>query len=224
MEQFLFYWAKLHSTGLNKGEDYDQLYPTYSLVFTTFPVLEEELKPPSIAKGAPYVHSTPKGSEKSPVVRSFSIRLDEQPHPVLNHQLRMMFVDLSCFKKDIRQELDKKDQWCYFIKNAGRLSRDQLKLLSTKGEDMTKAVGLFDNVSARDLEWLRKRTEERAHWDKISMQAEARRKGHAEGMQKEKKAIALNMLKKQADMAFISEVTGLSAQEINKLKNSYFGK
>ena len=46
---------------------------------------------------------------------------------------------------------------------------------------MAKAVGLFDNVSVRDLEWLRKRTEERAHWDKISMQAEARRKGHAEG-------------------------------------------
>ena len=246
-KRVVFYWAKLHSTGLNKGEDYDQLYPTYSLVFTTFPVLEEELRPPSIAKGVPYVHSTPKGSEKSPVVRSFSIRLDEQPHPVLNHQLRMMFVDLSCFKKDIRQALDKKDQWCYFIKNAGRLSRDQLKLLSTKGEDMAKAVGLFDNVSARDLEWLRKRTEEREHWDRISMQAEARKKarreghaegkaeGHAEGkaegmekgmekgMQKGREkgmeVVALNMLKEKADMSFICKVTGLSAQDIHKLKD-----
>ena len=32
---------------------------------------------------------------------------------------------------------------------------------------MAKAVGLFDDVSACDLEFLRKRTEERAHWDRI---------------------------------------------------------
>ena len=195
---------------------------------------------------------------------------------------------MSCFKKDIRQELDKKDQWCYFIKNAGRLSRDQLililfdfqvsnlpyrkekplkrhpfqnqfGLLSTKGEDMAKAVGLFDNVSVRDLEWLRKRTEEREHWDRISMQAEARKKarreghaegkaeghaegkaeghaegkaeghaqgkaeghaqGKAEGMEKERQVVALNMLKEQVDMRFICKVTGMSEEEINKLKS-----
>ena len=47
-----------------------------------------------------------------------------------------------------------------------------------------------------------------------------RQEGHAEGMQQ----VVLNMLKKQADMAFISEVTGLSVEEINRLKNSSFGK
>ena len=227
-KRVVFYWARLHAMGLNMSEDYAQLHPTYSLVFTTFPVLAEE--------------------KERQLINAFSIRSDRHPHSLLNSQLQMMFIDLGCFKKDIRQELDKKDQWCYFIKNAGRLSRDQLKLLSTKGEDMAKAVGLFDNVSARDLEWLRKRTEERAHWDKISMQAEARRKGHAQGkaeghaegkaeghaeghaegmekgMEKERRVVALNMLKKQADMAFISEVTGLSVEEINKLKNSSFGK
>ncbi len=32
------------------------------------------------------------------------------------------------------------------------MSREQARLLSTKGEDMAKAVGLFDNASARDLD------------------------------------------------------------------------
>ena len=227
-KRVVFYWARLHAMGLNMSEDYAQLHPTYSLVFTTFPVLAEE--------------------KERQLINAFSIRSDRHPHSLLNSQLQMMFIDLGCFKKDIRQELDKKDQWCYFIKNAGRLSRDQLKLLSTKGEDMAKAVGLFDNVSARDLEWLRKRTEERAHWDKISMQAEARRKGHAEGhaegmqkghaegmqkghaegmqkgMQKgrqtEKQAVALNMLKSGLDSSLICKVTGMSEEEINKLKNN----
>ena len=45
-----------------------------------------------------------------------------------------------------------------------------------------------------------------------------RQEGLQVGMQKGMQAVALNMLKKSADMAFISEVTGLSAQEIKKLK------
>ena len=242
-KRVVFYWARLHAMGLNMSEDYGQLHPTYSLVFTTFPVLEAE--------------------KERQLISSFSIRSDRHPHSLLNSQLQMMFVDLGCFNKDIKQEFDKKDQWCYFIKNAGRISHEELKLLSTKGEDMAKAVGLFDNVSARDLEWLRKRTEERAHWDKISMQAEARRKGHAEGkaeghaegkaeghaegkaeghaegkaegkaeghaegkaegkaegMQQGMQQVALNMLKKQLDFSLISAVTGLAEEEIKRLKN-----
>ena len=41
-------------------------------------------------------------------------------------------------------------------------------------------------------------------------------KGRAEGMQ----AVALNMLKEKVDTSFICKVTGLSTDEINKLKNS----
>ena len=243
-KRVVFYWARLHAMGLNMSEDYAQLHPTYSLVFTTFPVLAEE--------------------KERQLINAFSVRSDRHPHSLLNSQLQMMFIDLGCFKKDIRQELDKKDQWCYFIKNAGRLSRDQLililfdfqvsnlpyrkekplkrhpfqnqfGLLSTKGEDMAKAVGLFDNVSARDLEWLRKRTEERAHWDKISMQAEARRKGHAEGKAEGKaegmekgmekgraegrQAVALNMLKSGFETPAIAKVTGLSIEDVKQLKS-----
>ena len=46
------------------------------------------------------------------------------------------------------------------------------------------------------------------------MQA-GRQEGRQEGLQK----VILNMLKKKADIAFISEVTGFSKQEIRKLKN-----
>ena len=43
--------------------------------------------------------------------------------------------------------------------------------------------------------------------------------GIAEGMEKERQATALSMLKAKADIAFISKITGLSTDEINKLKN-----
>ena len=40
-----------------------------------------------------------------------------------------------------------------------------------------------------------------------------------EGRQERDKEIVLNMLKKKTDIAFISEVTGLSEKEIKQLKN-----
>ena len=43
--------------------------------------------------------------------------------------------------------------------------------------------------------------------------------GRQQGMQQGRQQVVLNMLKKQAEMAFISEVTGLSEEEIKKLKN-----
>ena len=44
--------------------------------------------------------------------------------------------------------------------------------------------------------------------------------GVQEGIQRGMQQVVLNMLKKSADIAFISEVTGLSQEEIKKFKNS----
>ena len=43
-------------------------------------------------------------------------------------------------------------------------------------------------------------------------------KGRQEGRAKGKQEIALNMLKEKADISFIAKVTGLSEDEITKLK------
>ena len=44
-------------------------------------------------------------------------------------------------------------------------------------------------------------------------------KGKAEGKAEGMQAVALSMLKAKADIVFISNITGLSTDEINKLKN-----
>ena len=48
---------------------------------------------------------------------------------------------------------------------------------------------------------------------------EGLQKGRQEGLQKGRQEVVLNMLKKKADISFISEVTGFSEKEIKKLKN-----
>ena len=64
--------------------------------------------------------------------------------------------------------------------------------------------------------------------DRVSRETYARdegiqqgiQQGRVEGLQEGMQQVVLNMLKKSADIDFISEVTGLSQEEINKLKNS----
>ena len=49
---------------------------------------------------------------------------------------------------------------------------------------------------------------------------EGRYEGIRKGRQEGRQEIILNMLKKQSDISFISELTGLSKKEIRKLKNA----
>ena len=44
-------------------------------------------------------------------------------------------------------------------------------------------------------------------------------KGRWEGRQEERQQVVLNMLKEKADISFVAKVTGLSEEEIKKLKN-----
>ena len=46
-----------------------------------------------------------------------------------------------------------------------------------------------------------------------------REEGMQKGLQKGRQEVVLNLLKKDADISFISEVTGLPEKEIKKLKN-----
>ena len=80
----------------------------------------------------------------------------------------------------------------------------------------------------------------RALWDKVERRAvyegilqkggymnireEIKEEGRQEGRQEERKQVILNMLKKKADITFISEVTGLSEKEIKKFNNKSYKK
>ena len=150
----------------------------------------------------------------------------------------MVFIELSGFQPlggDINKLLDKQSQWCYLIKESGRLTHEKAKLLARKGEDMGLALKFLYELSADHRRQAEQEAIEKYERDQRGIKQfeykkgfekgikDGRAEGHAEGLQKgmEKgmQAVALNMLKKSADIAFISEVTGLSVDEINKLKD-----
>ena len=70
-------------------------------------------------------------------------------------------------------------------------------------------LALFGDLPGKDiLQYMREREQKKGLQKGL-------RKGRKEG----RKEVILNMLKKKADVHFISEVTGLPIKEIRKLKN-----
>ena len=233
-ERILYYWSEVYGSDLKSGEGYETLKPAYSLVFVNFPLFERELKPQPIAKGVPCVPTTYKGGDKRTTVHSFSIRSDKPPHFVLTEHLGMIFVDLSRFqvpKGDSKDVLDMMSAWCYFIKGSPYLTKEGLKVLFRKSEVFKMAESALKDLSVdssvRVLEklrekWVRDQVTDIKYATQKGME-KGRAEGHAEGMEKgmEKgmQQVALNMLKKQLDFSLISEVTGLSEEQVNKLKS-----
>ena len=67
---------------------------------------------------------------------------------------------------------------------------------------------------------IREIIKEKGRWEGMRKgRQEGMQEGMQKGMQEGQKQIILNMLKKKADISFISEMTGLPAKEIKKLKN-----
>ena len=224
-ERILYYWSEMYGADFKSGEGYSTLKPAYSLVFVNFPFLEKELKSQMIAKGV--VPTGHKVSDKKTAMQSFSIRSDKPPHFVLTEHLGISIVDLSRFsipKGDFRDIVDMMSAWCYFIKRSSSLTEEGRKALFKQSEVFKMAESALKNLSVDSSVRLLEKFREKWVHDQVTdleyAVQKGLKKGREEGMQKERQTVALNMLKEQADIAFICKVTGLSEEKINKLKSN----
>ncbi|MGL4945304.1 MAG: Rpn family recombination-promoting nuclease/putative transposase, partial [Fusobacteriaceae bacterium] len=85
--------------------------------------------------------------------------------------------------------------------------------------EIKKAKEELYKISADEDERELYRIREKAYLDEISALAEAEAKGLAKGMAKGIERTAKNMLAKGIGIDMISELTGLSKEEIKKIKN-----
>ena len=201
LERILFYWAKLYTEDLKRGDGYEKLCPAYSLVFTDFDVLPLRL---------------------TDYINSFSIRLDKQPYEELTNHLKIVIVELSKFKYENLQNLDKKASWCYVLKKSENLHEKELEILKKKG--LGGAMALLKNVSESDR--LRYEQESRdkflfdQRWDRIYKFEEGKKEGKKEGIEEGLQKVVLNMLENGFDLDSISKATNLSREEIRKMQRS----
>ena len=151
----------------------------------------------------------------------------------------MVFVDLTRFKAEngflLDSELDLAKQWCYIIKKARDISREESAVLSQKSKEMKMAVEHLKSLSRDQALRFQEEAREKFYRDFVASKAataqksrregveeglqQGRAEGRAEGRQEGMQQVALSMLQKNLDISLISSVTKLSAEEIEKLKN-----
>ena len=193
LNRILYYWAKLHSQSLKKGEGYDKITPTYSLIFTEKSFLDKRVKD---------------------FMSSFSIRRDEEPYILFNKDLRIVIVELSKLDKARSDLFDFKEFWCYFLKKSGELTKEDRKHLS-RHKELEEAMKHFDKLSQEE-----KLQQIALDQHMTEVIHDLDRSGWIEeGMQEGIEDLILKMLEKGCSVFEVSQITNLPEAEILELKD-----
>ena len=163
LPRILFYWAKLYTGDLHRGESYKKLFPAYSLVCTKFDVFKETKE----------------------WCNSFAILSEKPPHWYFNDHLKIVFVELTKFHKvAIKDLLDLKEQWCYLINRSRYMTPSEMEELSRASKEMKMASEHLKTLSLdRELRFQEEMREKYLR-DRIAEEEFSREEGLKEGVEK----------------------------------------
>ena len=191
-ERILYYWAANYSKLLKKGEEYEDLTPVISINLLNF----------NLNKVNKNVHSC-------------YMIYDTKNKNLLTDHLQIHIIELKKFKfkdNDLKKDLN---YWLGFF-----TTKDMEAYMS----EIVKEKPIMEEAHKRYNNFIRSRLmmseyekKEIYQYDKQITLKEERRKGIKEGRKERNYAIAKSLKNSGLDNKFISEHTGLSIEEIEKL-------
>ena len=188
-ERILYYWARLFSKGIKKGEDYEKLEKTIAILITNEKIEKfEKLK----------YHTEWKIFEK------------ENKKKILTDKLEIHIIELEKIEDNNQESNDKLLDWLYFLINPN--SR-RVKEKMAENEELKEAKEKLDKITEdarmQQLAWWR----EKAIYEENTMLNSSYKKGRKE----EKLENARKMKEKNIPIETIVEITELTKEEIEKL-------
>ena len=191
-ERILYYWSANYSKLLKKGEEYEDLTPVISINLLNF----------NLNKNDKNVHSC-------------YMIYDTKNKNLLTDPLQIHIIELKKFKfKDNNLPKDL-NYWLGFFTN---------KNMEAYMSEIVKEKPIMEEAHKRYNNFIRSRLmmseydkKEIYQYDKQIMLKDERRKGIKEGRKERNYAIAKSLKNSGLDNKFISEHTGLSIEEIEKL-------
>ena len=231
LQRILFYWARLYTEELKKTEGYHKLCPTYSLIFTNFNVLKE-------AKD--FLTSFSVRSDQVPYfilnnhLKIIIVELSKFHKGELGELFDLR--DLWCYILKGSGKISERE--CELLSGKGAEMKEAMDHL----KDLSQDEELRREEEAREKFIRDRRAEIDFGFDEgfhkgISLGISRGRKegmdegislgrkegislGRKEGMDEGRHELIMSMIKNQMSDELISKVTGLSIEEINKIKSS----
>lgn len=199
-KRILYYWSKLYNMNIKAGKDYENLEKVIVILITDYEI--DSLK------------------EIKKYETKWNIREEEYQKVILTEVMEFYIIEIPKYEKyKDKTENEKLNKWIKFIKEPGGIEMGDDK-------EIKKAKEVLEEISQdkrerylaelREKYILDQKAIEDAGYDKGLR--EGMTQGIAQGKKEEKKKIAKNLLKINMLIEQIEEVTGLTKEEIEKLK------
>ncbi|MEQ8172267.1 MAG: Rpn family recombination-promoting nuclease/putative transposase [Candidatus Eremiobacterota bacterium] len=206
ISRVIYYHDKLYTTQLQKAEPYEKLHKTISISILDFILLKEERE----------LHN---------IYRYLNVKSKRE----LTDVKELHFIELPKFKKDKPKKLQSRfERWLHVLKFGEIYAEDIDNLPEELKAEEEIVMALQEMVRASNDETVRQILEMRSkarHEEasrlfqaKQAGKEEGKKEGKEEGKEEERIAIVKNMLILNFPIEAISQVTGLSVSEIEKVK------
>ena len=137
---------------------------------------------------------------------------------LLTDKMELHYIQLPKFKEKCKRISNKLEQWLTFILNE---DVEEIKMIDN--EFVQKAEDELEYINADEEERMRAKFRERAEWEynanMNSMYSAGKSDGIKEGIKEQSISIAKKMLAENLDIEIIINTTGLTKEEIEKLKD-----
>lgn len=193
--------AKTYSNQLSSGSGYSSLKPVIALIITDFKMF----------------------SETERVINSFRFKEEELMFDYRDRELRMVFVELPKFKKELPELSSLTEKWIYFMKSAPSLEAVPTVLGEVPEIEKAFQIANKANMTVKELEELHKR--EVFIEDRRGEIIKARREGREEGRLEGQILLILRMLERrfgEIPTALRDEMQKLSLSELEMLSLEIF--
>ncbi len=189
----LYYWSRIYSKQLKKGEKYDLLNQTITINLLNFNYF----------------------TQYDTVHNSYHVRNDKT-NDILTNDLEMHFIELPKFKISDIKKLRRDEKWiAYFSHNCSDEQREEIAM----SEPTIKEALQYENYFAKNDKLRRLYDiQEKALRDYNSSIDSAEKRGEKRGEDKRVIKDIINGLKKGYDVSIIVDITDASVEQVQKVK------
>ena len=194
IERMLYYWSKMYTRQIKAGDDYNKLEKTIVILIADFNI-----------KGLEEVeyHSTWKIIETNSVKKL-----------ILTDKFELDIIELLKIKGR-ENEKDQLLDWLIFLENP---ESERVARKMEENKNLKEAVEKLDRISEDEKMQRIIELREKAIRDEHAIYAKGLDDGVEKGAREKQIEIAKSMLKENMDIEIIIKITGLTKEEIEKLK------
>lgn len=199
-DRILWYWAKLYSETMKKGNTYDNTKRAICILIVDFEI--DKLK------NVPEYNTV------------WNIRERTHKEIILTDKLEIVIIELRKLDRNKNTENKRLLDWCKFIKAPEEVSEKIMK----ENENIRKAKEELDKINNDEHERMLAELREKAIMDELAIRKtgynEGKKEGIKEGIEKQNIEIVKRMLKENFDIDIIANITQIKKEEIENIKNS----